>query len=285
MMTALCSHPLTDAEIQAGMSGLPAVSTVMRRILGVLADPRSDLSDIARLVRAETSLAAQVVRMANSVFYGLGQPVRSIEEAIQRLGFAEVNRLVLTLNGRQLFQGPLGHVGLSVESVWQNALAVAVCAETVAGYAQLDRGLAYLGGILHPVGLLVLDRVAAARQLPAREPGQTLAEWATAYFGDHHAAVSARVLQAWALPEALVGTVAGRYEPAAAGEQRRSASGLHLASCLAEHLGAGLASEQGRFQVSAATLAAAGLELDEFGEAEIAAGQGLQRTRALLQLA
>lgn len=284
-MSTLCAQPLTDAEVQAAMADLPAVSTVMRRILGVLADPRCDLADIARLVRTETALAAQVVRMANSVFYGLTQPVGSVEEAIQRLGFAEVNRLVVTLNGLQLFQRPLGKIGLSVEAVWQNALGVAVCAETVAGYARLDRGLAYLGGILHPVGLLVLDRIAVTRQLPARERNQALAEWETGNFGADNAAVAARVLRAWALPEALVHTVAGRYDPAGAGTQMQSASGLHLASCLAEHLGAGLDLEHGRFQVSAATLAAAGLELDEFGEAEIAAGQGLQRTRALLKLA
>jgi len=284
-MSAPSPRPLNDAELGAAIADLPAVSVVMQRILGVLADPRSDLADIGRLVRTETALSAQVVRMANSAFYGLPEPVASIEEAIQRLGFAEVNRLVSTLSSLQLFQRPFAKIGLTPDALWQHALAVAVCAETVSGYARIDRGMAYLAGILHPVGILALDRVAAARQLPARNPEQPLLEWEHQHFGTDNAVVAARVLRVWKFPDTLAATVAGRYVPAASGEHIRTASILHVASCLAEKLGAGLGPEKGIFLPAADRIAAAGLQLDEFGEAEIEAGQNLQRTRAMLKLA
>jgi len=105
-MSAPSPRPVNDAELNAAIADLPAVSAVMQRILAVLADPHSDLTDIGRLIRSETALSAQVVRMANSAFYGLPEPVGSIEEAIQRLGFSEVNRLVGTLSSLQLFQRP-----------------------------------------------------------------------------------------------------------------------------------------------------------------------------------
>ena len=285
MSVSAVAQPLTDPELLAAIAELPPVSSVLQRILAVLADPHSDLADIARLVRAETALAAQVLRLANSAFYGLTEPVTSIEDAIQRLGLAEVNRMVAALSSRQLFLEPLTHAGLAAEALWEHALAVAVAAETIADSAHTDRGPAYLAGILHPVGLVALDRAAAARGAPARRADELLPEWEHAVFGTDNATVAGRVLQYWKFPDALTATVAGRYVPAAAGEQRPAASVLHVASCLAEKLGAGLASEKGLFPPSADRIAAAGLRWDEFGDAEIAAAQNLQRTRALLSLA
>jgi len=284
-MSAPSPRPVNDAELNAAIADLPAVSAVMQRILAVLADPHSDLTDIGRLIRSETALSAQVVRMANSAFYGLPEPVGSIEEAIQRLGFSEVNRLVGTLSSLQLFQRPFAKIGLTPDGLWQHALAVAVSAETVSGYIRIDRGMAYLAGILHPVGLLALDRIAATRQLSARGADEKLLDWEQRHFGCDNAVVAARVLRAWKFPDTLAATVAGRYVPAASGDQIRAASMLHIASCLAEKLGAGLAPEKGIFLPVADRIAAAGLQLDEFGEAEIEAGQNLQRTRAMLKLA
>jgi HD-like signal output (HDOD) protein len=279
------STPLSEAEFAAAIADLPPVSAVLQRTLVVLSDPHSDLDDIARLVRAETVLAAQVLRLANSAFFALPAPVGSIDEAIQRLGFAEVHRIVCSLGSRQLFQRSLSHIGLDATALWQHTLAVAVSAETIATYAHGDRSLAFLAGILHPVGLVALDRAAQTRRTPPRPPEESLPDWEHAHFGFDNAAVAARVLRHWKFPDNLVAIVAGRYLPGAAGDQVGPASVLHVASLLAEKLGAGLPGERGLFLPAADRLRAAGLHWEEFGDAEIDAAQNLERTRAMLSLA
>lgn len=277
--------PLSETELAAAIAELPPVSSVLQRILTVLRDPHSDLDDIARLVRAETALAAQVVRLANSAHFGLSQPVASVDEAIQQLGFAEINRLVCALGSRQLFLRPLRVYEVSAEALWQHTLAVAVCAEVVAGYTKADRSTAYLAGILHPVGLVALDRVASSRVATPRPLGTPLPDWEYAQFGADNAAVASRVLRTWKFPEAVLAAVAGRYVPGAAADQIAAASVLHVACCLAERLGSGLAPEKGLFPASADRIAAAGLHWDDFSDAELEATQQLERTRALLNLA
>lgn len=284
-MSEAPAPPFTETELSAAIAELPPVSSVLQRTLVVLSDPQSDLDDIARLVRSETVLAAQVLRLANSALFALPNPVSSIEEAIQRLGFAEVHRLVCALGSRQLFLRPLTHVGFDAVALWGHTLAVAVCAETLARLARTDRSIAYLAGILHPVGMVALDRAAQARRLKPRLAEQPLSEWEHAAFGTDNAAVAARVLRQWKFPDTLAAVVAGRYLPGAAGEQVADASLLHAASLLAEKIGSALPGEQGLFLPAADRLAAAGLQWEDFGDAEIEAAQNLQRTRALLNLA
>lgn len=284
-MSDATPRPLAEAELSTAIAELPPVSAVLQRTLVVLSDPQSDLDDIARLVRSETVLAAQVLRLANSALFALPSPVTSIEEAIHRLGFAEVHRLVCALGSRQLFLRSLTHIGFDAATLWNHTLAVAVSAETVARLARVDRSVAYLAGILHPVGMVALDRAAQARGLKPRAPEMPLPDWEQANFFTDNAAVAARVLRLWKFPDALSAVVSGRYLPGAAGDQVSSASVLHVASILAEKLGAGIPGEKGLFLPASERLAAAGLHWEEFGDAEVEAAQNLQRTQALLNLA
>ena len=160
---------------------------------------------------------------------------------------------------------------------------MAIGTETCARYAGADRGLAYLAGILHPVGFIALDRVAAARGVSARPREVPLQAWEMAQFGRTNAAVAGEVLRLWEFPAILVEIVASRYEPAASGAPE--AALLHLGSVVADRLDVGLPLEKGLFRAPAEMIAAAGVPLDDFSEAEMEARQSLDRTRALLRLA
>ncbi|MBE2215524.1 MAG: HDOD domain-containing protein [Opitutaceae bacterium] len=277
------SSPVSEQELRAAIAELPPVSAVIQRILAVLQDPRSDVDDVARLVRTETALAAQVLRLANSALYGLPERVTSIHEAVQHLGILEVQRLVTALGSRQLFLRPLLAYGILADALWEHALGVAVGAETCARYAGSDRGLAYLTGILHSVGFVALDRVAAARHLHPRDRDAPLDGWEREHFGTDNATIAARVLRIWEFPESVTEVVAARYQPHTSGAPE--AAVLHLGSVLADRLGVGLVAEKGLFRAPTELIAAAGVPLEDFSEAELDARQALDRARALLRLA
>ena len=275
--------PVTEQELRAAIADLPPVSAVIQRILVVLQDPRSDVDDVARLVRTETALAAQVLRLANSAIYGLPERVASIHEAVQHLGILEVQRMVTALGSRQLFLRPLLAYGVLADTLWEHALAVAVGSETCARYAGADRGHAYLTGILHSVGFVALDRVAAARHIAPRGRDVAVDVWEREQFGTDNAAVAAQVLRFWEFPESVTEIVSARYHPEKSGAPE--AALLHLGSVVADRLGVGLAAEKGLFRAPAELILAAGVPLEDFSEAELDARQALDRARALLRLA
>jgi len=96
--------PLTDQELAQVVDQLPPVTSVMQRLLAVLQDPFSEVADISRLVRVDTALTAQILRVANDPRYGLTGQVASIDQAIQIVGVNEITRLVTALGARQPVQ-------------------------------------------------------------------------------------------------------------------------------------------------------------------------------------
>jgi HD-like signal output (HDOD) protein len=276
--------PLSDKELADAVDQLPPVVSVMWRLLGVLRDPDSDVDNIARLVRVDTALAAQVLRLANSPHYGLVERVASVEAAIQHIGINETTRLVTTLSSREVFTRALARYSVSASLLWQHTLAVAVGAEAVAEHFGNDGGLAYIAGLLHPIGLVALDSVGTARNLPARSGGGTVLEWEQAQFGGNNASVAARVLLYWCFPADLVASVAARYEPPTAETAAQAGRELFLASAFAERVPAGLPVENGLFRLPAELLEEIGLGPERYSELALIVQQRLTHMRALLGL-
>ena len=276
---------VTDQELAAAVDKLPPVGAVMQRLHAVLQDPDSSVDDVAVLVRIDTALAAQVLRLANSAYFGLVERVSTVEEGVQHIGMAQVQRLITALGGRRLFERGLDYYGISAPVLWHHTLTVAVGSEIIASRIDADNSTAYLGGILHAIGIVALDSVAAARGLPARNPGVPLLDWERENFGIDNAAAAARVLHHWKFPESLRQAVARRYEPPVADTVRAPASVLYFACCLAERVASGLAPEGGLFRLTPEALAAAGMTADQFGGLESELQFQISRTRALLRLA
>ena len=278
------SAHITDQELTQAVDQLPPVLSVMRRLLAVMRDPNSDVDDIARLVRADTALAAQTLRLANSAHYGLHERVGSIEQAIQHVGVTEIMRLVSTLGSRQVVSRDLPAYRVAASLHWQHSLAVAVAGEQVAGRYALDGGALYLAGLLHTVGMVALNGIAVARTLPPRPEGQSLRAWEQAHFGAENPEVARRVMHSWNFPDDLAEMVAERYRVPTRETLGRPGSALFVASLIAEKIPAGLPAEQGIFQIDSEQMLALGLGTEGLGQLELSSIQLFSRVRAMLNL-
>ena len=276
---------ISDHELAAAVDKLPPVGAVMQRLLAVLQDPDSSVEDVAALVRIDTALAAQVLRLANSAYFGLVERVASIEEGVQHIGMSQVQRLITSLGGKRIFERSLDQYVISAPVLWHHTLAVAVGSEVIASRIDADDSVSYLGGILHSIGIVALDAIAAGRGVGPRNPGVPLLDWEREQFGIDNAAAAARVLQHWKFPEALRHAVGARYEPPTATTARTPAGVLYLACCLAERVEAGLAPEGGLFRLTPEVLDAVSMTEEQFGSLENDLRHQLARTRSLLRLA
>ena len=85
---------LTRDQILDHARALPAAPRIMAELCELLQDINTDLDQIALVIRGDPALAARVIRISNSVVYGGDWAVASIDEAVNRVGFEEVLRLV-----------------------------------------------------------------------------------------------------------------------------------------------------------------------------------------------
>lgn len=278
--------PLTDQELAQVVDQLPPVTSVMQRLLAVLQDPFSEVADISRLVRVDTALTAQILRVANDPRYGLTGQVASIDQAIQIVGVNEITRLVTALGARQPVQRrTLTRYKLPPHRVWMHTLAVAVGAEIVAARLLGDAETAYLAGMLHTIGFVALDGIAARNNVPPRSPQVPLLEWEQQQFGTDNAETAARVLHHWNLPPAIVQGVGSRYQPPNNETIVEPGGLLYLASYLAERVPAGLPPEAGLFEIPTRALEAFIVRPAEVRDFEFTLRDRLSRLRTMLNLA
>lgn len=143
-------------SMEAGEIHLPALSKVVRRALTLLDDPRVDARRLAEVVGEDAALAARVLRVANSVAHARLARVVRLDDAIARLGLRVLRWVITTMGLRELALRPGDPLHATAQAFWQrSAVFAAILAESARGF-HLAEDQAYLAGLLHDIGYLVL---------------------------------------------------------------------------------------------------------------------------------
>jgi HD-like signal output (HDOD) protein len=240
---------------------LPTAPSIFGRLGRLLNDINADLTDIVKLVSVDAALTARVIRLSNSVFFKGEQSVRTLEEAINRVGFREMHKVVGVAMTEQVFQSGLPVYNLTAEEMWENSVVTALAMENLARAACEDESLAYTVGLLRHVGKLVLDTL-----LEVENPGVTcpdsdtldLPKWERAWTEFTSNEVGAIILEEWKMPEAVHQGVKYHYQPIEEQAGRIGAL-LHLACWITKELGKGIKAEAKQWELADATLERAGV--------------------------
>ncbi len=190
------------------ISTLPHIAI---QVINIVNDPRSSAADLKAVVESDPALAARVLRAVNSAAYGLKYEVTTILNAISLLGFHEVKNLVLAASVVNLFQQDVRIGPYTRQGLWRHLVSVAIAARMVAARAGSVRfEEAFLGGLLHDLGLILLDQHfhrSFAKILGHLQPGTSLCEVERHRLGFDHAELGARVAETWGFPGAIVAAI------------------------------------------------------------------------------
>lgn len=207
---------LTLEEAVARLKDLPALPLVVSELLASFDNTDVELGELASKVANDQALAAKTLRLANSSFYGLQSRVRTIPQAIAVLGFDTVRALVL---GAGVIGGfPAGKdQDVDFDGFWRHAIATALCARALSRHAGHNAELAFVAGLLHDLGRLVLatrfpshyDQVLALR----RQRDWELIRAEREVLGIDHAQVGRALARHWHIPEPICRAIANHHHP------------------------------------------------------------------------
>lgn len=229
-------------------------AAVLGRLRSLLENPNTGTGEIVDLVRVDPALTFHVIRMSNSVIFGLHERHDSLEGAVGRLGFSEIYRLVGLAATHQVCQGALRHYRLPAMRLWENAIATAAAAEVLATPAGCDPGMAYTAGLLRTLGRVILDGAAEGRVYPGEAEWPLVAEWERVNFGLTAAEVTAVLLEYWRFETEVVDSVHGHCDPFGAPESNVGACVLNLACGVAARFGLDLPGETSHWMGNPAIL-------------------------------
>lgn len=248
-----------DNVIALGNKLAPAAAT-FSRLRALLLHPQTELDEIIKLIRVDPALTFHVVRMSNSVLFGLREKTDSLDVAVGRVGLGEVFRLVGLAALRQVCQRDLPTYRLPATRLWENAVATAAAAEVLGQRAGRDGGLAYSAGLLRTIGRVILDGAQSGKIYPGEAEWPSASEWEKTTFGITAAEVTTLLLNHWRFPADLIDSIRGHYEPL--GDPDRSNTGacvLNLACGVAARFGLDLPGEEGDWICTPAKLTLAGV--------------------------
>lgn len=201
---------------------LPPLPETARRIIHLRVDPEADVEDLAEVVESDPSLAAQVVSWASSSFYAAPGNVRSVHDAIVRvLGFDLVMNLAVGLSlGKSLKQpkdAPDGLLAYWPQSIWM-AQGAGILSSLMPRNRRPAFGLAYLGGLLHNFGYLVLAHVfpphfsLICRYTEANRHLDSI--WIEQWLlGITREQIVAQLMQVWGMPEEVTAALRQQKNP------------------------------------------------------------------------
>lgn len=251
--------PLNRETIITLGSKLAPSAATFGRLRTLLQDPGTEMEEIVNLVRLDPALSFHVIRMSNSVLFGLRERNDSLDGAVCRLGFREIYRVVGLAATHQICQRDLQAYQLKAARLWENSVATAAAAEVLALPAGGDAGLAYATGLLRNLGRVIIDGAAGGHIYPGEAEWPSVAEWEKRTFGVTAAEVVVVLLSHWRFPADLVDSIRAHFDPLADAESNVGACVLNLSCGVAARFGLDLPGEAGHWIPDTAKLTLAGV--------------------------
>jgi putative nucleotidyltransferase with HDIG domain len=259
---------MTAPEIINKVKNLPPISQAALKLVNLLEQASISNDEIVQVIKCDNVLTAKLLRACNSPYFGLDEPVSSVDQAVLMLGHQQILHIVLTLAFGSAMVVPLPGYAVEANELWRHSLITATAAEVVATEAydmNVETPVAFTVGLLHDIGKLVMGQAITPEiqgeiRQHIEKQGCSRSEAEKIVLGTDHGEIGACLLQSWNLPEEILEAVANHHQPVC--EPRPKLSVItHVANCLA-HL-AGSAPGWDGFAVRVDPKAIAVLNIDE----------------------
>ena len=217
--------------------------------MSLTSNPDSKVREISRVLSADQSLTAKVLKLSNSSFYGRPKGVGTLQDAIMLLGFFTVRSIVVATSAHTIYtQGESG--GAQVK-LWEHSLATAVAARQIAKHARIaGRDEVFIAALLHDIGKLVLLQKLPDAYGEVLEEVEnyklTFIDVETSRLGFNHCDVADLLLGQWKFPMEMRQAILDHHLPPEVSDGKPSAATVvGLANYVSKRLGIGFDDGQG----------------------------------------
>jgi len=215
----------TSAELEDLIDGtvnIPTIPTVLTEITNIFNSPDGSAKQAAAVIEKDPAIATRVLRLVNSSFYGLKNPVSNINLACSILGLKVIKNIVVQATVLQTFGSTPEVRGFDAKWLWDHSFKTAVACRMLAERSPVGAGLgkddAYTCGLIHDIGKLILidsqtDRFGDALRA-AKQNKMPLAKAEGEVFGFNHAHVGGLLANRWKLAPTVQAAVMYHHSPA-----------------------------------------------------------------------
>ena len=139
---------------------MPSLPTSLAKVLEICNNPQTSPADLNHVISLDPVLVGRVLKLINSAYYGLGQPVTNLARAIIMLGINTVKNLALSTTVMGQLSSKKASHGINMEGFWRHSLCVGVSAKLLAKKRGIDPKYTeeyFTAGLLHDIGKIPIN--------------------------------------------------------------------------------------------------------------------------------
>jgi HD-like signal output (HDOD) protein len=275
-------------KVSLGLMGnLPPMPQVVLKAQEILSNPDSSIKELVKVIATDQAITTRILKLANSVYYGLSGKVSSIGHASVLLGGKILGEVIMMAGTMNLLGKTLKGYGLESEDLWRHSLAVGVGSKLIANKKnrQLEND-AFTAGIIHDTGKIMLDKYILERKEGfdafLQDGEQTFLSAEKEILGFNHAEIGSEVCRNWGVPESLTIAIGYHHNPSSSHESEL-AYFVHLADYIALISGIGSKMDEAQYQLDDTALEFLDFQEEDLGSIMAEVVQAVEKLAQKMQ--
>jgi len=229
--------PLKIDHIIEAIGRLKPLPSTVSLILREMDKPDVTIEKLSGMIGLDQVLTALVLQMSNSVSLGYSRTCSTLSEAIMYIGLQRVKSILISSSAAGMMNNSLKGYRLGAGELWQHSLVVGVISEWLARMLRYpDPEQAYVSGLLHDIGKLLLDQSVLSNYPKIVDYVQKYQLWQVEerLLGIDHARVGGLIAEHWNFPVDLVEAIRFHHAPSLSKVNQRLAAIVNLANFFSE---------------------------------------------------
>lgn len=230
-------------KILSKVSELNSVPASALQAMRKLQDPNSNIGEIVQLINYDPGMTSNILRLANSSYYGCTKAISSLRDAIVRLGAKNIFPLITAAIASAAIKTKIRGYDMTSDQLWDHSVAVAVASENLAEILRVPGDkIAFTAGLLHDIGKVLMGKHMIDKKIrkvfqAALDKSDSLIKTEYELYGIDHAEAGGFLLGKWNIPDALVQAVRYHHIPTEA--ENPNAAVVHIADviCVQNNIG------------------------------------------------
>lgn len=235
------------AEIMQAVKNMRPLSRNATRLLEIVGKPNHHAQEIVQIVKSDSLLTANVLRVVNSVAYYSGRDIESVEQALPRMGEQTVIGIALGLCAAGIFFNRLEGYESEQGELWKHSLRCGIAARGIAEHAlkHVEPEVAFTAGIVHDIGKAIISTylVSHTSEMIAGTTSGVFSDFIEAEqetLGTNHCEIGGLLAEQWKFPATLRQVIEHHHEPLLAGDDfKHLVFTVHLGDFIAMMSGGG----------------------------------------------
>jgi len=193
-------------------SDLPTIPVVATKVMQLIENETATAEEMARIVSSDPAVAARVLKISNSSFYGCQRQIQTLSHAIMILGFSTLKSLVVAASVKQVYKP----FGLTEKMLWEHSFGAGLAARIIANTTQLvNEEEAFLGGLFHDIGKIIMNTIDSQQFQSVMQKcyndNISFEEAEQQVYSYTHAEVGGLVIKKWNFPDTLMNAVLSHH--------------------------------------------------------------------------